>query len=78
LKVHQYALTYEQINHLVAAAYNLDSFLTNFAGPTSDWPIKITPESSVLARALQGYRSALSRALDPARPPQEPHQSAGG
>lgn len=78
MKVHQYRLTHEQINRLVAATYNLDSFLTHFAGPTSDWPIKITPESSVLAQALQEHRSALSRALDPARPPQEPHQSAGG
>lgn len=78
MKIHQYRLTHEQINYLVMAAYNLDSFLTNFAGPTSDWPIKITPESTVLAQALQEHRSALSRALDPARPPQEPHQSSGG
>ena len=78
MKVHQYTLTHEQINYLVMAAYNLDSFLTHFAGPTSDWPIKITPESPVLAQALQEHRSALSRALDPARPPREPHQSAGG
>ena len=77
MKVHQYTLTREQINRLVAAAYNLDSFLTHFAGPTSDWPIKITPESPVLTQALQEHRSALSRALDPARPPREPHQSAG-
>ena len=78
MKIHQYSLTCEQINRLVAASYNLDSFLTHFAGPTSDWPIRITPESSVLAQALQDHRSALSRALDPARPPQEPHQSEGG